>query len=95
VFSLAMVAVLVVVYCQFRGAFMHVERLTMISGHLRIEIAEDLVALRSADWLAVSVRHQASPSANRHANRKPPCTTLQSAMSEDYTGSRHVVEDRG
>ena len=32
VLSLAMVAVLVLVYCQFRGAFLHIERLTMISG---------------------------------------------------------------
>ena len=30
--SLAMVAVLVLVYCQFRGAFLDRERLTMISG---------------------------------------------------------------
>jgi phospholipid/cholesterol/gamma-HCH transport system substrate-binding protein len=32
VLSLAMIAVLVLVYCQFRGAFADVERLTMISG---------------------------------------------------------------
>lgn len=32
VLSLAMIAVLVLVYCQFRGAFMDVERLTVISG---------------------------------------------------------------
>jgi hypothetical protein len=32
VLSLAMVAVLVLVYCQFRNAFLHIERLTMISN---------------------------------------------------------------
>jgi virulence factor Mce-like protein len=32
VLSLAMVAALVLAYCQFRGAFLHIERLTIFSG---------------------------------------------------------------